>query len=39
MVNIMGTPCPGDTRSQGISNHDIDYVEPNQPGDIKLQLN
>ena len=31
--------CPGDTRSQSISNHDIDYVEPNKPGDIKLQLN
>ena len=31
--------CPGDTRSQSISNHDIDNVEPNKPGDIKLQLN
>ena len=38
MVSIMGTPCAGDTRSQGISNHDIDYVEPTQPGQATTKL-
>ena len=31
--------CPGDARSQDISNHDINCVQPNQFGPRMLMIN